>query len=177
MGIIKVLSNGAIPVMIFIILSYGLLKGIKVYDCFIEGAKDGVETTIKILPPLVGLLVAIGVFRASGALDMITFALKPVTNALQIPSEVMPLALMRTISGSGALAIVTDLLKNYGPDSFIGRVTSTMMGSTETTFYTLTVYYGSIGIKNIRYTVIAALLGDIAGIIVSTWVCRLIFRG
>jgi len=177
MGIIKVLSNGAIPVMIFIILSYGLLKGIKVYDCFIEGAKDGVETTIKILPPLVGLLVAIGVFRASGALDMITFALKPVTNALQIPSEVMPLALMRTISGSGALAIVTDLLKNYGPDSFIGRVTSTMMGSTETTFYTLTVYYGSIGIKNIRYTVIAALLGDIAGIIVSTWVCRLIFGG
>jgi len=175
MGIVRILSVSAIPAMIFIIISYGLAQGTKVYDCFIEGAKDGLETTIRILPPLVGLLAAIGAFRASGALDLVTYALKPLTNVLQIPSEVMPLALMRPISGSGALAIVTDLLKNYGPDSFAGRVAAVMMGSTETTFYTLTVYYGSVGIKNIRHTVVAALLADLTGIIVSVWICRLIF--
>lgn len=172
---IKLISNLAIPVMFFGIIAYGLMKNVSVYDCFIEGAKGGMETVVRILPPLVGLLVAIGVFRASGALELIICALKPVTDILKIPSEILPLALMRPISGSGALAVVTDLLKNYGPDSLVGRITSTMMGSTETIFYTIAIYYGSVGIKNLRHTILAALLADITGIIVSVWVCRFIF--
>lgn len=175
MEIVKAISNLAIPFIFFIIISYGLAKDIKVYDCFVEGAKDGIETIIRILPPLVGLLVAIGVFRESGALDLITFAIQPVTGLLKIPQEVLPLALMRPISGSASLAIVTDLLKHYGADSFIGRVTSTMMGSTETTFYTLAVYFGSVGIKNVRHTIPAALLADLTGIIASVWICGMVF--
>lgn len=175
MELIKLLSNLAIPLMFFLIISYGLTKDVKVYDCFIEGAKDGIDTVIRVLPPLIGLLVAVGVFRASGALDLITYALRPVTSVIRMPPEVVPLALMRPISGSAALAIVTDLIKSYGPDSFIGRVTSTMMGSTETTFYTIAIYFGSVGIKNVRHTIAAALLADLTGIIASVWVCGMVF--
>ena len=175
MEIIKILSNLAIPIMIFGIISFGLSKEVKVYDCFIEGAKDGIDTVVRILPPLVGLLVAIGVFRASGALDLITYALKPATQLLKIPSEVLPLGLMRPISGSGALAIVSELLKTHGADSFIGKVASVMMGSTETTFYTLAVYFGSVGIKNVRHTVPAAIIADLSGLLAAVGVCRLVF--
>ncbi len=175
MQIIKFISNMAMPMMFIVIISYGLIKDVKVYDCFVEGAKEGIETIIKILPPLVGLLVAIGVFRASGALEFIIQLLNPMTSVLKIPSEVLPLALMRPISGSASLAIVTDLITKYGADSFIGRITSTMMGSTETTFYTLAIYFGSIGIKNVRHSIVAALLADFTGIVVSVWICRMIF--
>jgi spore maturation protein B len=175
MAIINMISTLAIPFMIFTVISYGLYKDVKVYDCFIEGAKEGIETVIRILPPLIGLFVAIGVFRASGALDLITHGLKPITSILGIPPEVLPLALMRPVSGSASLAIVSDILANYGADSLIGRITSTMMGSTETTFYTLAIYFGSVGIKNARYTIAAALMADLTGIIVSVWVCRLFF--
>ncbi|WHH57061.1 spore maturation protein [Petroclostridium sp. X23] len=175
MELLKLVSTLAIPLMVFVILSYGLSKDVKVYDCFIEGAKEGIDTIIRILPPLVGLLVAVGIFRASGALELIIHGLKPIISVVRIPPEVVPLALMRPISGSAALAIVTDLIKTYGPDSFIGRVTSTMMGSTETTFYTIAIYFGSIGIKNVRHTIAAALLADLTGIIVSVWICGFVF--
>ncbi len=175
MAWIQLISNLAIPVMFVAIISYGIAVEVKVYDCFVEGAKEGLEVMIRILPPLVGLLVAIGVFRASGALELLTFALTPLTRIVRIPSEVMPLALMRPISGTASLALVTDLIKQYGPDSFIGRITSTMMGSTETTFYTLAVYFGAAGIKNVRHTILAALLADLTGIIVSVWICGFIF--
>ncbi|MDK2801292.1 MAG: spore maturation protein [Clostridiales bacterium] len=175
MDFIKLISSLAIPAMFFLILSYGLAKDVKVYDCFIEGAKDGIDTIVRILPPLVGLLVAVGVFRASGALELITYGLKPIISVLRMPPEVLPLALMRPISGSASLAIVADLVKTHGPDSFIGRVTSTMMGSTETTFYTIAVYFGSVGIKNVRHTIAAALLADLTGIIASIWVCGMVF--
>ncbi len=169
------ISSSAIPLMFFIILSYGLTRNINVYDCFIDGAKDGIDTAIRILPPLVGLMVAVGVFRESGALKLLIFMLKPITELLSIPSEVLPLALMRPISGSASLAIVADLVKLYGADSLIGRITSTMMGSTETTFYTLALYFGAVGIKKARYAVTAALLADLTGIIVSVWICRIVF--
>ncbi len=175
MQIIKYISNMAMPMMFIVIISYGLIKDVKVYDCFVEGSKEGIETIIRILPPLVGLLVAIGVFRASGALEFIIQLLNPITSVLKIPSEVLPLALMRPISGSASLALVTDLITKYGADSIIGRITSTMMGSTETTFYTLAVYFGSIGIKNVRHSIVAALLADFTGIVVSVWICRMIF--
>lgn len=175
MEIIKFISVLAIPMMFFMILTFGLLKDIKVYDCFVEGAKEGIETIFRVLPPLVGLMTAIGVFRVSGAMDLIGYAVKPFISMIGMPIEVLPLALMRPISGSASLAIVSDILKNYGVDTFIGRVTSTMMGSTETTFYTLAVYFGAVGIKNVRYTIFAALLADFTGIIMSVWVCGFFF--
>jgi spore maturation protein B len=175
MNIIKLLSAYAVPGMFLSILCIGLYRNIKVYDVFVEGAKEGFATVIKIIPSLVGLLVAVGVFRASGALDLLIYAAKPIATFFGIPTEAMPLVIMRPISGSASLAIVSDTLKVHGPDSFVGRVVSTMMGSTETIFYTLAVYFGAVGIKNIRYTLVAALLADTVSIVVSVWICTLVF--
>jgi spore maturation protein B len=175
MEIVKFLSDYAVASIFLVILTLGMLKEVKVYDVFIEGAKEGVTTVIRIIPSLVGLLVAIGVFRASGAMDLLIYAIKPVTNLLGIPSQAVPLALLRPVSGSASLALVSDIIKTYGPDSFIGRLVSTMMGSTETIFYTLAVYFGSVGIKNIRYTLIAALIADVTSIVASVWICTLVF--
>ena len=175
MSFIKIISTFAIPVIFIVILSIGMYKKVKVYDVFIEGAKEGMATVVRIIPSLVGLLVAVAVFRASGALDILIYILKPAASFFSIPSDALPLALMRPISGSASLALVSDIIKTNGPDSFIGRVVSTMMGSTETIFYTLTVYFGSIGIKNIRYTLIAALIADFTSVIASVWVCTVFF--
>lgn len=177
MDIINFISTAIVPILIFIIVSYGLMKRTDVFDSFIVGAKDGIETTIHILPSLIGLFTAISMFRASGAIELITSAIAPILNLIHFPKEILPLALMRPISGSGALAIVNDILKNYGADSFIGRAASVMMGSTETTFYTLAVYFGCVHIKNVRYTVKAALLADITGMLVSVLVVYSIFGG
>ena len=174
MEALKNISLFAIPTMLFIILCYGMHKKVPVYDVFLEGAKEGLDTVLKIMPTLVGLLVAIGVFKASGALDFIINIIKPAVSLVGLPPEILPLALLRPISGSGSLAILADMLKTYGPDSFIGKVASTMMGSTETIFYTLTVYFGSVGIKNIRYTLVAALIADVVSVIVSVWICKLL---
>lgn len=175
MEIIKALSSYAIATTFLVILSMGMFKEVKVYDMFVEGAKEGLTTIVRIIPHLVGLLVAVGVFRASGALDLLVFAAKPLASLLGIPSEAMPLAFLRPISGSASLALVSDIIEVHGPDSFVGRVVSTMMGSTETIFYTLAVYFGSVGVKNIRYTLVAALIADAASIIASVWACRLVF--
>jgi spore maturation protein B len=175
MEIIKSISGFIIPAIIIIILAAGIYKEVKIYECFIEGAKDGIKTVIKILPHLIGLMVAIGVIRTSGVIDLLAYALNPLTSLLKIPVEVLPLALLRPISGSASLAVVSDIINVYGADSFIGRVTSTMMGSTETTFYTLAVYFGSVGIKKIRHSIYCALLADLTGIIGSVWICGLIF--
>lgn len=177
MDIISGMSSYAIPTIILVILALGMYKEVKVYDVFAEGAKEGISTVIRIIPALVGLMVAIGVFRASGALDLIVFAVKPVTSFLKIPSEVVPLAFLRPISGSASLALVSDILKTYGADSFIGRLASTLMGSTETIFYTLAVYFGSVGIKNIRFTLVAALVADLVSVIAAVWICSLVFGG
>ena len=176
MAIINTISLFVMPVMVGGILVFGLIKKVNLYDCFIDGAKNGLETSIRILAPLVALLVAVGMLRASGALDFILNMLSPVTNLLHIPKEVMPLALMRPISGSAALAIVTDNLSIYGPDSMVGRITSVMMGSTETTFYTLAVYFGCVSIKNSRHTVKAALFADLTGILCSVFFCSIFFQ-
>lgn len=175
MEIIKGVSSYAVPAILAIILTFGLTKEIKVFDVFAEGAKEGITTTAKILPNLVGLLVAVGIFRASGALDLLVYAIKPLGDALGIPSEALPLALLRPVSGSASLALVSDIIKVHGPDSFIGRVVSTMMGSTETIFYTLAVYFGAVGIKNIRHTLIAALIADAASVMASVWICGMVF--
>lgn len=177
MNVMKQISIYAIPAIFFIILCFALYKDVKVFDTFIQGAKEGLSTVIRIIPSLVGLLAAISVFRESGALDLLIYASGPLASVFNIPKEVLPLAFLRPISGSASLAIVTDTIKTYGPDSFIGRTVSTMIGSTETSFYTVTLYFGSVGIKNIRYTLLAALLADTVSVIASVWVCRIIFGG
>ena len=157
-----------LPLIVLFFLVYGLLTGVAVFDVFLQGAKEGLSTAAHILPSLVGLMTAVGVFKASGALDLLSHGLKPVAQLLGLPAEVMPLALLRPISGSGGMAVFRDLLQNHGPDSFVGRVTSVMMGSTETTFYTIAVYYGAIGVRKTKHTLPAALSADLAGFVFSS---------
>lgn len=175
MEAIKTISSYALPVIILSILCIGIYREVKVYDIFVEAAKEGITTVIRIMPSLVGLLVAVGVFRASGALDLLIYAVRPVADFIGIPNEVIPLAMLRPISGSASLAIISDIMKVHGTDSFIGRLVSTMMGSTETIFYALAVYFGSVGIKNVRYTLAVALIADTASILASVWICSLVF--
>lgn len=163
----RVISIIAVPLMICGIVAYGMIKRINVYDSFVEGAKYGMENMLQIVAPLVGLIVAISMFRESGALEILGRILKPVTEFLHMPTDVLPLALLRPISGSGSMAIVNDIFSAHGPDSIEGKIASVMMGSTETTFYTVAVYFGAVGIKKIRHTVKSALLADLTGIIMS----------
>jgi len=172
MSIAKQLSSYVIPLIFVLVLTIGMYKKLKIYDIFVENAKEGINTVLRILPSLVGLMVAISVFRASGALDLIIYAVEPISNFLGIPKQVLPLAFMRPLSGSASIAMVSDMLKIYGSDSVIGRTASTMMGSTETIFFTLTVYYGSVGIKNTRFTLIAALIAEFVSVMVSVWACK-----
>lgn len=160
--------------MITGIVAYGMSKRINVYDCFTEGARDGLESMFGIIAPLVGLMVAISMFRASGALELISRLLKPLTDLIGMPSDVLPLALLRPVSGSGSIALVTDILKNHGPDSLEGKIASVMMGSTETTFYTVAVYFGAVGIKQLRHTVKSALLADFTGMLLAVYIARLL---
>ena len=161
------ISQYILPVAIVLIVGYGASKKVPVFDCFLEGAKDGLTTSAQILPALIALITAVGMFKSSGALDLVTYALRPVANLLHLPQEVIPLAILRPISGSGALVIFQDILQQYGPDSFIGRVASVMQGSTETTFYTIAVYYGATKVQKTRHTLPSALTADIVGFFMS----------
>jgi len=173
--IIKILSIVAIPGFIVFVLGYGYIKKINVYDTFIEGAKEGLSTVTRIFPYMVAIFLAIGVFRTSGAMDVLVKLISPITNLLGIPAEILPLALMRPVSGIASTGILGELFKTHGPDSFIGRVASTMMGATETIFYTLSIYFGAVGIKKIRYTLWGALLADITGLLVAIVICQIVF--
>ncbi|MFZ5640842.1 MAG: spore maturation protein [Bacillota bacterium] len=176
MELISVFSRWAIPALLFIIPLVALKKRIKVYETFIEGAETGFATAIKTIPYLVAMLVAINVFKASGAMDLLVKVISPVTGALGAPAEILPLAIMRPLSGGGALGITADLIKTYGPDSFIGRLASTLQGSTDTTFFVVTLYFGSVGVKKYRYSVLAGLTADFTGLAASVYICNLIFR-
>lgn len=160
------------PMVILFIIIYGVREKNKVFDSFLDGAKEGIKTTLSILPTLVGLFFAIGALRSSGVLDLIIKITTPVLNILNFPSELMPLAILRPISGSASIAVATDLMKNFGVDTLIGNIASTIMGSTETTLYTIAIYTSCIKIKKTRYILLAALTADIVGIIVSNIVCR-----
>jgi spore maturation protein B len=173
--VVQEVSNWAIPVIFVLILGAGALRKVRVYEVFIEGAKEGFNVAIRIIPYLVAILVAIGIFRGSGALDWIIAGLTPVLRPFGVPPEVLPMALIKPLSGSGALGVMSEGLKTYGPDSLIGNTLSTMMGSTETTFYVLAVYFGSVGIRRTRHAVLACILGDIAGLTMSVFICNLMF--
>jgi spore maturation protein B len=169
------ISRWAIPLLLVVIPLIGMIRKVKVYDVFVDGAKEGFEVAVRIIPFLVGILVAIGMFRGSGAMDMLTSALRPLLNAVGFPAELFPLAVLRTLTGSGSLAFATDLIKTNGPDSLLGRMAATMYGSSETTFYVLAVYFGAIGVKRTRHAVPAALIGDVVAAIATVAVCAWMF--
>jgi spore maturation protein B len=173
--IINIISNWAIPFLLFFIPLIGFIKGVKVYETFVEGASEGFNTAIKIIPFLVGMLVALAVFRESGAMGIFASLISPVMRILHIPPEIVPLAIMRPLSGGGALGIAAEIIGAYGPDSFLGRLASTMQGSTDTTFYVLTVYFGSVGISRYKYALTLGLLADLTGLFASIYICNLLF--
>ncbi len=174
-NIIQIFSTIAIPFLIIAFIGYGAFKKVKVYEEFVEGAKEGFNIAIKIIPYLVAMLMAIGIFRAGGAMDWLIYILKPVTNLIGMPAEALPMALMRPLSGSGSLGIMAEIMSVHGPDSFIGILTSTFFGSTETTFYVLAVYFGAVNIRNTRHAVPAGLIADVAGILGALFIVRLLF--
>jgi len=174
-SIINTISAWAIPVMLIGIPVIGLARGVKVYESFVEGAKEGFATAIRIVPFLVAMFVAIKVFQQSGMMGVITKLISPLTSIFKIPDEVIPLALIRPLSGSGALGVLASILETYGPDSLIGLMASTIQGSTETTFYVLTVYFGAVGVRKVRQALPAAVAADIAGFLVAALIVTLVF--
>jgi spore maturation protein B len=169
-----VVSTWAIPVLLAGIPLLALARGVKVYPAFVAGAKDGFETAVRILPPLVAIFVALAMLRASGAMDTLTRALAPLTSAVGIPASVVPMLLVRPLSGGGALGLVGDVLRSEGPDSYAGRLVSVMAGSTETTLYVLAVYMGAAGVTRYRQALAAGLLADAAGMAAAVVMVRLL---
>jgi len=174
--VIQILSTVAIPFLILFFIGYGAIKRVKVYEQFVEGAKDGFNIAIKIIPYLVAMLVAIGIFRAGGALDNLLIpVMRIVTDLIGMPPEALPMALIRPLSGSGSLGVMAETMSVYGPDSFIGVLVSTFFGSTETTFYVLAVYFGAVSIRKTRHAVVVGLLADVAGILGALFIVKLMF--
>jgi spore maturation protein SpmA len=166
-----------LPLLIAGLLLIGVRGRVPVYDALIEGGKEGLDVAVRIAPYLVAILVAIGMFRASGAMDLLIHGIEPLTNRFGVPAEALPMAILRPLSGSGAFGVMADILKTHGPDSFVGLVTSTLQGSTETTFYVLAVYLGAIGVRDTRHILPACLAGDLAGFIGAVAACHLFFGG
>ena len=174
-GFITMLSNWAIPIMILVIFTAGLCRRVNIYEAFIEGAVQGFKLAVDLIPYFLAMMVAIGVFRDSGSMNILAILLKPLTNLLGIPSEVLPLAILRPLSGGGALGVATELIHTFGPDSLIGRLASTMQGTSDTTFFVLTLYFGSVGIKNYRYALALGLTADCITFLASVFFVRLFF--
>ena len=166
------MTSYILPTIFITVLGYALFKKVKIFDVFLIGAKKGANSCLNILPTLVGLVVAISMMRASGVLDFLADLLSPMLSVLHFPTDVLPLALLKPVSGSGALAMIKDIFQNAGVDSVSGKLASVMLGSSETTFYALAVYYGATKVKNTRYTVFAAVVADIVGIIASVLLCN-----
>lgn len=173
--IIAELSRWAIPALLLAVPLIAALRGVKVYETFVDGAEAGFTTAVKTIPYLVAMLVAISIFRGSGAMEVLVTTLSPVLNIIGLPVEVLPHAIMRPLSGGAALGIASDIIKTYGPDSFLGRLVSTMQGSCDTTFYVLTLYFGSVGIKKYRYSIISGLVADLTTLAASIFIVSTMF--
>jgi len=174
MNLINYILIIAVPGTIFLIIVYGLLEKQPVFDVFLDGAKEGLQIVLNIFPTLLGLFLSINVLRQSGVIDAITNIALPLLNLAKIPSEILPLAILRPISGSASMAVAVNIMRTYGVDTFIGLITSTIMGSTETTLYTIAIYTSSVGIRKTRYILLAALLADIAGMVTSVVIWQLL---
>lgn len=170
------MSNYVIPFFIALIMIIGLAKKVDVFTEFTEGAKENLKASVSVLPSLIALMTAIGMFKASGALELISTAISPMTSFLGFPEECIPLAIIRPISGSGALAVFENILTDVSPDSFAGRVASVIIGSTETTFYTIAVYYGITKVKKTRQALPASLAADFTGFVLSALTVRIVLR-
>jgi spore maturation protein SpmA len=173
--IVGAVSKISIPFMLSVFPLYAALRHVKVYEEFVDGAKEGFDVAIRIIPYLVAILVAMGMFRAAGGIDMLSHALAPVMQAIGFPPPLLPMVLMRPLSGSGTLGLFAELVKQYGPDSLISRMGGTVFGSTETTFYVLAVYFGSVAVKRTRYALPAGLIADTVGVIASVIFCKMVF--
>lgn len=174
MNAVKLLSVWAVPVFVSLVLIAGIARRVQVFDEFLTGAGDGLRTCIKVLPALVALMTAVSMLRASGLMELLVGGIAPAADLLGIPPEIIPLALLRPISGSGSLAMLENIFTTYGADSLAGQVASVLQSSTETTFYTITVYYGAVGVKRTRHTLAAAAGGDVTGIVLSALAVKLL---
>jgi spore maturation protein B len=173
--LISILSAVAIPALMLFFLVYGAMRRVKVYEVAVEGAKEGFQIAVRIIPYLVLMLVSIAVFRASGAMDVLIAAVRPLTDLLGIPADALPMAVMRPLSGSGSLGVMTEIMKSHGSDSVLGMLVSTMYGSTETTFYVIAVYFGSVGIRNTRHALPTGLLADFISFLAAVFFVQLLF--
>ena len=172
---VALLSAFVLPALLVGFPLYGLYKGVRVYEVFVEGAKEGFEVAVTIIPYLIAILFAIGMFRASGAMDALVNVLDPVLATIGVPAEVVPMGLLRPLTGSGSAGLVADMIQQYGEDSLIVKMVATMFGSTETTFYVIAVYFGAVKIRDTRHAVPAGLFADFVGFLASVYVVKLLF--
>ena len=175
MNILLTISDFIIPVTILFIVVFGCLQKVDIYEVFLEGAKEGLQTVIDILPTLIGLVMAVEVVRAGGLLELLVEYLRPLADIIGFPAELVPLCIVRLVSSSAATGLLTDLFSQYGPDSYLGRVASVMMSCTETVFYTMSLYFLSVGIRKTRWTLPCALLANVVGIFVAVWLVQVVF--
>jgi spore maturation protein B len=173
--VISIASYFVVPLMLVGFPLYGLYKKVPVYESFVGGAKEGFEVAVRIIPYLVAILFAIGMFRASGAMDFLIIALAPVLGIIGFPAEILPMAIVRPLTGAGSAGIVVDLINQYGEDHIFVKMAATMFGSTETTFYVIAVYFGAVNIRKTRHAVPAGLIADFTAMIVAVWVVLLLF--
>ncbi|MEC7488840.1 MAG: nucleoside recognition domain-containing protein [Pseudomonadota bacterium] len=175
----RIISPWIIPGLMVGLLGFGMIRKVRIYEAFVEGAKDGFNVAVKIIPYLVAILVAVGMFRASGALEVFIEGIGPITSIVGMPPEAMPMALLRPLSGSGAYGVLASIIQDpsIGPDSYVGYLVSTLQGSTETTFYVLAVYFGAVQIRRIRHALVAALCADAAGIAAAVFICSFLYKG
>ncbi len=173
--VFSLFSYFIIPVIVVGFPLYGLIKRVRIFETFVEGAKDGFNVAVRIIPYLVAILFAVGMFRASGAMDFLVKVLNPVLSLIGFPAEVLPMAIVRPLTGSGSAGLVLDLIKRYGEDSIFVKMAATMFGSTETTFYVIAVYFGAINIRNTRHAIAAGLTADLSAMLIAVWLIGLLF--
>ena len=169
------IANIILPFIVLIIVGYGIYKQVAVFDVFLDGVKEGLTMTIQIFPTIIAMIISVNIFLKSNILELVINFLNPLFNFLKFPKEILPLAVLRPISGSSSLIILDNILKTYGVDSFIGRVASVIQGSTDTTIYILGLYYGSVGVKKIKYSLLVGLMADISCIIIALIVVNILF--
>ncbi|MCR5261581.1 MAG: spore maturation protein [Candidatus Gastranaerophilales bacterium] len=176
-NIMNIISLWALPCIILLILTMGLVKKVPIYETFTDGAKDGFKVAVNIIPYLVAIMVAISMFRASGIIDSIGSLCAPLLSRLNVPVDTIPVMIVRSLSGSAALGVFSDIANNFGPDSYATKLAAVMVGSSETTFYVLAVYFGAVGISKVRYALLVGLLADFIGIVAAVSVCNFVFAG
>lgn len=174
-SIMNTISLWALPVILLLILTMGLIKKVPLYETFTEGAKEGFKVSVNIIPYLVAIIVAISMFRASGIIEMIGEALQPLLAHFNVPADTIPIMLVRSLSGSAALGVFSDIANSLGPDDYATKLSAVMVGSSETTFYVLAVYFGAVGISKLRYALLVGLLADFIGIVSAILVCNMMF--